>query len=176
MTAKATYTWDFDLAATPPVVAAAASIGDLGDAALVDDAANPPIPPQMPYSAQLNQWATQLGGMNRVIVAADIQIHFVAGAPTLYNVAAMSSLINTAWAVAQANMTVTHVGAGVVTVSWPQGSIPPPRAVPRAWALSGPNAQPVAVATTVAGNPGVQVSTWNLSGTPTDMDFVVSVY
>lgn len=170
MAAAATYTWDFNLGATPPVVAAAASIGDLGDAALVDDAVDPPIPPEMPYADQLNQWAEQIGGVNRVIVAADIQIHFVAGAPTIYNVAAMSSVITTAWA--QANMVVTHTGTGVVTITWPAGSLPPPRAVARAWNIGGPYPQPVVTAV----SNGVEVSTWNLAGSPTDLDFVVSVY
>jgi hypothetical protein len=167
MTAALTLTWDFAL---PGLPARAASIADLGDAALVDDAIDPPIPPEMPYAAQLNQWALQLGGMNRIIPALDLQIHFTAGTPAIFNVAAMSSIITTTWA--QAHLTVTHSSTGVVMITWTAGTLPPPRAVPRAWVLSTtalPQPQALALSN------GVQVSSWNLAGAATDLDFVVSV-
>lgn len=167
MTAAETFTWDFTLPTSP---ARAASLEDLGEAGHVDDAVYPPVPPEMPYAAELNQWALQLAGMNRVIPGLDLQIHFQGGAPAVFNVAAMSSIITTSWA--QANLTVTHTGPGVVTITWPPGALPPPRAVARAWVLAtGPFPQPQVTAV----SNGVQVSTWNLTGAPTDLDFVVSI-
>jgi hypothetical protein len=168
MTAASTFTWDFNLVLG--VLARAASLDDVGSAALVDDAANPPIPPQMPYAAQLNQWALQLAGMNRIIPALDIEVMFTGGNPAFVNVLAMSSLINTTWA--QQNMTLTHVSTGVVLVSWPAGTVPPPRAKARAW-ITDPNPYPQPVVQPAAN--GVQIRTWNLTGAPADLPFLVSV-
>lgn len=168
MTAAKEYTWDFDLPATP---ARAASLTELGDAALADDAAYPPIPPEMPYADQLNQWALQLAGLNRVIHGISIAIHFTAGTPAIQSVAAMSSLITTTWA--QANIIVTDNGTGDTTLTWPVGALPNPRAQPSAYVnASGPHPQPEAA---IAGS-GVRVKTWNMASAATDLDFTVIVY
>lgn len=168
MTAAHDYTWDFSLPAEP---ARAASLVDLGEAKLRDDTKDPPIPPEMPYADQLNQWALQLAGLNRTTFALDLQIHFAAGTPTIVSATGMSSIITTSWA--QTNLTVTHTGTGIVTIAWTAGTLPPPRAVPRAWVIAaGPLPQPQAVGV----SNGVQVSTWSLAGAATDEDFVVSIY
>lgn len=167
MTAPVYFTWDFLLPSRP---ARAASVDDLGGAQLRDNAAYPPIPPEMPYAAQLNQWALQLGGMNRVIVAIDVEVAFVLGNPVIVNAVAMSDQITTTYAVA--NFTVTHVGAGVVTIGWPAGTLPAPRAKPRAY-ITDPNPYAAPIAEPLPNQ--VRVKTWNLSGSPVDAPFVVSV-
>lgn len=176
MVAPAYYTWDMDTTNSRPSAEQAArpaSIADLGDAAHQDDAADPPIPPEMPYSAELNEWANQLAGVNRVILASDITVQFSGGTPGITNVAAMSTLVTTSWV--QENMTVVHVGTGIVSITWPLGALPAPRAPSRAWILASspaPYPQPQVVAIPN----GIEVYTWNLSGTATDLNFVVSIY
>lgn len=167
MAAPDYYTWDFAL---PARSARAASVEDLGGAKLRDDAAYPPIPPEMPYAAQLNQWAKQLGGVNRVIVGLDVEIRFIAGTPTVVNATGMSDLLTTSYVIA--NFTVTHPSTGVVEISWAPGTLPPPRAQPRAWITdANPYAQPVVV----AGPNAITVRTWNVAGAPTNAPFVVSI-
>lgn len=168
MSSPGYYTWSFNLPTQP---ARAASLDDLGGAALQDDAAYPPIPPEMPYANQLNQWALQLGGLQRTTLALDLEIQFVTGVPTIVNATGMSDQLTTSYCIA--NLTVTHVSTGVVTIGWLAGTLPFPRAKPRAWHTDAtPAPQPVAV-------PGVNevgVQTWNLAGTPTDLPFVVSIF
>lgn len=175
MTAATTYTWDFNLGIVPPLDARAASLDDLGGAQLVDDAVYPPIPPQMPYAAQLNQWALQLAGVNRVVPALVVEIHYIAGVPTIINATGMSSIITTTWATTGApnNLLVTHVGTGIVQITWAAGTLPNPRRRPRADPYTN---SPVPVPNVTAVSNGVQVATWNLSGVLTDTDFTVEVY
>lgn len=168
MSAPDYLTWNFVLPGQP---ARAASLDDLGGAQLEDNAAYPPIPPEMPYAAQLNQWAKQLGGVNRVVTALDLEIQFLGGVPTIVNATGMSDQLTTTFCVA--NFVVVHVGAGDVTIAWTVGMLPAPRAKPRAWHTDVTAApQPVAVPTVNQ----VEVHTWNLTGTPTNLPFVVSIF
>ena len=168
MTAPDYFTWDQDT--DTGRAATAASLADLGDAQLQDSTKRPPKPPTMPYAAQLNQWALQLAGVNRVIGAATFEVHFTGGTPAISNAFAMSSAITTTWA--QANVTITKNGTGDYTLSWPSGALPPPRGKPKAWVTEDAAClQPIAL---TSGN-GVRVKTRNSSGTLADFDFAVRI-
>ena len=169
MTAPAEYTWDFNSAEGK--LATAASLDDLGSAQLVDDPEDPPIPPEMPYADQLNQWALQLAGTNRVIEGVTIEVTISGGTPAIANVKAMSSIITTTWA--QSNITVTDNGAGDVTLSWDAGVLPSPRGKPEAWVTEdGAFLQPTAV---LSGN-SVRVKIRNASSVLTDANFAVRIF
>lgn len=174
MAAPDYYTWDYILGAGGRS-ARAASVDDLGGAQLRDDAAYPPIPPEMPYAAQLNQWAKQLAGMNRVVTALDLEVGYVAGSPVILNATAMSGQIVTSLVIAGLGSTFTlaHPAAGQVIFGWAAGILPPPRAKPRAW-ITDPN--PYAAPVVVALTSSVKVYTWDNGGTPTDAPFVISIY
>lgn len=168
MVAPADFTWDFVL---PGTIAAAAGLDALGGAQLVDDAKYPPIPPQMPYAAQLNQWALQLAGMNRVIAGLDLEIGFSGGVPSIVNAMAMSTIITTTWA--QANIAVDHTGTGIITLTWPAGALPPPRGKPRAAVVAdGSYLQPIALPQ----SNGVQVKIRDNTGALVDANFAVTIF
>jgi len=162
------FTWDFVLPGQP---ARAASVDDLGGAQLQDDAAYPPVPPEMPYANQLNQWALQLGGVNRVIEALDLEI---AIAPSLAIVRATGMADQLTTSYCQANFTVSLFSTGVVTIAWPAGVLPPPRARSRAW-ITDPNPYAAPVVESLAPNT-LTVYTWDAAGTPTNAPFVLSIY
>ncbi len=169
MTAANKFTWDYDVATSTN--ARAASLDDLGSAQLKDHAKEPPIPPEQPYAAQLNQWALQLAGVNRVIEGAIFDVQIIAGTPTIVGVTAMSDLITLTWA--QANVTVTDNGIGDTTLTWLPGYLPPAsRAKPNAWVTEDVAClQPIA---TMTGS-GVRVKTRNASSALTDFNFSVAV-
>lgn len=168
MTAAKDFTWNFSIAGS--VAAYVASLDALGSAQLQDHATEPPVPPLQPYADQLNQWALQLGGVNRVIEGAIFDVIFTAGTPSIAGATAMSDIITTTWA--QANLTVTHTGTGIVTLTWPSVALPPPRAKPFAW-VTQDVACMQAIALTVGS--GVQVKTRNSAGTLADLNFSVAV-
>lgn len=168
MTAPKLFTWDYDVASSTP--ARAASLDDLGSAQLKDHAKEPPVPPEQPYADQLNQWALQLAGVNRVIESLILDIHFAAGTPTIIGAAAMSSLITTTWAIA--NITVVHTATGIITITLLASYVPPQRAKPNAWVTTdGAYLQPIAVQT---GNI-IVVKTRNAASALVDVDFSLAL-
>lgn len=168
MVAPAYFTWDYDTGTGR--VATAASLDDLGSAALVDEEGDPPIPPEMPYAAQMNQWAKQLGGVNRVIESAIVEVHFAAGVPSIFAATAMSTIITTTWA--QTNIIVTDNGVGDVTLTWPVGSIPSPRAQPWAHIIEdGVFFQPIALPLAS----GVRVKLYDAASAAVDKNFSVHI-
>lgn len=169
MPAPKRFTWDFDLLNN--ITAYAADLVALGEARLIDHAQRPPKPPTMPYAAMLNQWALQLAGVNRVVTALDLEIHFTAGTPAVFNAAAMSSIIDTPWA--QTNIQVVHVATGDVLIIWPAGTLPPPRMKPRAFVVAdGQWLQPTVI---LSGNT-VEVKTYDNNANLTDVDFCVTIF
>ena len=168
MTAPALYTWDFIL---PGTFAKAASLDDLGGAQLEDDAVYPPVPPKMPYADQLNQWAKQLAGMNRVITALDIE---VTTTPSVVSATAMSDQITTTFAQNSSNFQVEYFATGILTIGWAAGILPPPRTRARAF-ITDPNPYAAPVVEVLSPN-SVTVYTWNLSGTPVNVPLLVSIY
>ena len=168
MTAPDFYTWDFVLPSQP---ARAASLDDLGSAALEDDVEYPPVPPEMPYAAQLNQWALQLAGVNRIIPGLDLQVA-ISPALAVVNATGMSDQLTTTFV--QANFSLAYFGTGIVTISWPAGMLPPPRAPARAW-ITDPNPYMAPVVEVLSPN-SVTVYTWDHTGAPIDVPFVVSIY
>lgn len=164
MASALTFTWDAQI--SPAVPARAADLADLGDGAYVDDALYPPIPGEMMTSSDANQFAAQLAGMNRVITAVAISIHFAAGAPGVQQIAAMGSTI------LPGSVTVTHTGTGIVTLTWPAGTFPPARLPAFAViTVDGAYLQPTALPV----SNGVQVKTRNNTATLVDTDFCVWV-
>ena len=143
------------------------SLEDVGGAALSDDAMNPPIPPKMPYAAQLNQWALQIQRQGALMPIAIFSVRFAAGAPVLDSFACAPTAPITA------TFTLTDNGAGNTTITWPAGTFPTAIVKP-----SVTITEDIAALTPIALNVsnGVQVKTRNAASALTDMAFLVLVY
>lgn len=165
MPAPGTSTWDGNANASPPVTNAyRPGASDFNGAALQDDAVNPPNPATMPTSAQQNTIGLLLVSIGKLIPNATISINGGAPPTVQYQYYAMNN--------STPALTITRVGAGNVQLTWPANTFPAPVAFPKAHLSTGGTAGFIEA---VAISNGVQVRTYNSSGTLTDMSFVVDV-
>lgn len=143
------------------------SLTDVGDAALEDNAARPPIPPKMPYADQLNQWALQVQRFGAIVPIALLTVRFVAGAPVLDSFSCLPTALITS------DFTLTDNAAGDTTITWPVGAFPTPIVKPMV-TLTEDVAALAPIALTVTN--GVHVKTRNAASALTDIGFTVAVY
>jgi len=143
------------------------SVTQMGEAALENDAKNPPIAPTMPTAEMLNQWQLQLAAMGGVVPALVISIRFSAGTPSVYKFSACNSDLVTG------DFTIVDNGAGDTTISWPADKLPPPVAEP---AINVNGSTLIIPNVEYASSVSVRVRTWNIGGIATDSAFTVRVY
>lgn len=159
MTAPNDLTWDLDIPRRP-------SLDDVGGAALEDDAKKPPIPPKMPYAAQLNQWAMQIERLSAVTPVAVFTVTFSAGTPTVNSFQCMRTGMLTS------DFTVTDNGNGDTTITWAANTFPTPTAQPSV----SINEDLLAIPRAFTVSNGVRVKTANAAGTLIDAGFTVLVF
>lgn len=115
MTIPTTLTWDLASGDGGPQ---RPSLEAMGEASLVDDADYPPVAPEMPTSAMLNQWQKQLAAMGKVVAALKVSVRFSAGTPSVYKFSAPTGNL------VLGDLTVTDNGTGDTTIAWPANKLP----------------------------------------------------
>ncbi len=161
-------TWDMDVPRRP-------SLEDLGGATLENDTRFPPDKRRMPYAEQLNQWAKQLERLALLAPVADFEVQFSGGVPVLSSFRANRTNL------VLADLTITHVGTGIVEITWaktdglgnPIQVFPAPRRSPQAHL-----AEDVAACAPFAANitGGVSVKMRDQTGALADIGFIVEVF
>lgn len=94
---------------------------DMGGATKENDAKNPPNPEIDPDAHEWNQMVGIVAALARVSAVAKLDVRFAAGAPSVFAVYACNDDIEIA------DVTVTDVGVGVVTLEIPATLISDPR-------------------------------------------------
>ena len=129
-----------------------------------DDAENPPDPVTMPNAPEFNTLEYLIIAACKMIAVATISITG-GNPPTLNSFASASSQLSVG------TFTITRNSAGNVSITWPANTFPTAATQPKAH-LNGSTAGMVSCSPITN---GVQVFTWNASGTPTDLSFTVDV-
>ncbi len=143
------------------------ALDDVGGAALVDNATEPPIPPEMPYADQLNQWALQIQRFGGIVPVALFSVRFATGTPVLDSFGCLPTAPMTG------SFTITDEGPGTTTITWAAGTFPSAIVKPMVTVTEDIAAlTPCALLVTN----GVQVKTRNASSVATDMCFTVALY
>lgn len=163
MAAPTTLTWDLPSSDGGP---ARPSLNAMGEAALENDAKNPPVAPTMPTAEMLNQWQMQLAAIGKVVGALGISVRFSGGTPSVYKFTTPGDTLTLA------DITVTDNGTGDTTLAWPANTLPPSVLEPTA-SLNGSSSGQVTVS--LASSLSVRVYTFNASGVAADRDFTVWV-
>jgi hypothetical protein len=146
-------------------------LNDVGGGQKENDPKFPPDPVRHPTADDYNQISMQVASMARMVPAAQFDVTFTAGAPSIENFSAMNEDL------VVGDFTVTDVAAGSTQISWPAALLPPSGRRPVACAsediadLDGVRA----FYTTVSGDPAVQVVT-TVAGVATDVKFTVQVF
>lgn len=126
-----------------------------------DDVEDPPDPRSQPNAAEWNTIEWLLLSIGRVM---PVLVFSCSGGGFTKMGSAKTSLTIS-------DLTYTVNGTGDVSITWPSGSFPSSLVEPMAVLNEGPGQ--IAVASIVN---GVQVKTYDASGTPADRKFTVSVY
>lgn len=163
MTIPTVATWDLtsgDGGPTRP------SVDQMGEAALENDARNPPIAPKMPTAPMLNQWQMQIAALGKVCPALVISVRFSAGTPSVYKFTAPTGNLVTD------DFTVTDNGTGDTTIAWPANTLPASVAEPMV-SINGGTAGEATV--DLASATSVRVKT-KASSSAADLAFTVTVF
>ena len=138
-------------------------VDDLGGCERVDfgqgpDAPDRPTMPNAPMDNLSNLMIAQREGMSP---RATVWVVFIAGAPTVIAVRAMSRLLDTT------SFTISLISAGLVQITWAPGVLPAASLPPRVTLNAGPGAAPWGKQITGNAN-GVEVHT--------ALDFMVDIF
>lgn len=158
-------TWDLESLASP-LPPRRPTINDFNGAVKIDDSrpGYQPDPQTMPSAAEWNLICKLLSAMGAVVPNAVVSI--TGGAtPSVAGFSSASTLVTTD------TFTVIHNGTGDVSITWPANTFPSLTTAPTANLNAGASGMIDAVA--IAN--GVQVRTYNASGTATDKSFTVVV-
>ena len=119
--------------------------------------------PDMPDADDDNQHQMLLVGLSKTATMASIYVKFVAGAPSIFGIRAVGSLLQSS------DFTPTDVATGKVTIACPSSKIVPPL-FPRAFPQATGNHTAVAYVSGSGEEITIEVRT---AGALADVDFVV---
>lgn len=145
----------------------APSEDDLGGSQHEDEDPSPQFGVE-PTAGANNEIVRNVTGLNRMTEKALICIEFSGGNPVIVFAEGMGRNV------LPGVFTLTHVGAGIVRITWPANTLPPIQSKPRSFS----NTPLFSVsADWISGNPnGIEIRTWvSASGTLGDAAFTVGV-
>lgn len=163
MTVPTSLTWDLGTSDGGP---ARPTVTTMGEAALENDAENPPTAPTMPTAEMLNQWQVQLAAMGKVVAALKVSVRFSGGVPALYKFTCPTGNLSFG------DITITDGGVGITTVSWPADILPPPVTDPLAGINSTVSGM---VCASYASATSVLVKTFDGTNAAADRDFTLYI-